>query len=326
MHRGIAFALVALLLMPLTARAAGAATFSLVADPSRVAVGERFSVAIWVNPNGEELDTVRAYLSFSSDQAQVRDMTIGTLFPRVSPGNGYDNELGTVSIGAFVVGSTVDDRGLLATVVFEAIAAGTADVRVESSSRLIANGEEKADASGHVGTSIVATSTAVAVPSEVSSEASLEADVTPPNPIVPYTPRLRYVEGEDALVEFGTTDDGSGMDHYELSVSDGEFFVASSPYVLTDLDTGDVFIEVKAVDRAGNERYGKTGIRVYPEGTELEPEDVAAREREQERIQEIRSGDSVVPGNGLLITFASAILAILAIMGTVLYRRRQRVS
>lgn len=325
-RRGIASLFVALLLMPHLARAAGAATFSLVPSSTRVAVGERFSVAIWVNPNGEELDTVRAYLEFPADRAQVRDMSLGSAFPRVSPGNGYDNEAGTVSIGAFVVGSVVRDRGVLATVTFEATEAGTADIEVSPSSRLISNGEEKANASGHVGASVEVTAAAGTVPAEPATEDSVASDVTPPNPIEPYTPRLRYVEGEDALVEFGTTDDGSGIDHYELSVNEGTYFVAESPYVLSDLEEGDVFVEVKAVDRAGNERYGKTGIRVYPEGTELEPEDIAAREREQERIQELLSEESDASDNRLLITFVSAILAILAIIGTVLYRKRQRVS
>lgn len=326
MARRIAFALAALLLLPHLARAAGAATFSLVPSSSRAVVGERFSVAIWVNPSGEALDTVRAYLSFPADRVQVRDMTLGSAFPRVSPGNGYDNDLGTVSIGAFVLGSEVRERGVLATVTFEATAAGTAEIDVDPSSRLIANGEEKADASAHAGTTVEMVAAVGTVAPEPAIEESVESDVTPPNPIEPYTPRLRYVEGEDALVEFGTTDDGSGVDHYELAINDGDFFVATSPYVLANLETGDVFVEVKAVDRAGNERYGKTGIRVYPEGTDLESEDLVAREEEQERIREIRAAESSAPDARLLITFASAILVILAIIGTVLYRRRQRVS
>lgn len=312
-----------MLLTPVAASAAGSATFSLSSDAS-VSVGERFSVEVWVNPNGESLDTVRAYLTFPSDRAQVADVSLGSAFPRVSPGNGFDNDQGTVSIGAFAIGSVVRERAVLATVVFEATAAGTADIAVSADSRLIASGEEKANASGHVGTTVRIASGADAVPSEEPTD-SAEADVTPPNLIVPYTPRIRYLEGEDALVEFGTTDDGSGIDHYELSLNGGTFFTAASPYVLSDLAVGDLFIEVKAVDRAGNERYGKTGLRVYPEGTELKPEDEAARRTEQTRIEEIRAS-ATGSGDRLLITFSSAILAILAIIGTVLYRRRQRVS
>ncbi|OGL98587.1 hypothetical protein A2304_00665 [Candidatus Uhrbacteria bacterium RIFOXYB2_FULL_57_15] len=319
------FAFVAFLLMPSLARAAGTATFSLATASPVVEAGERFLVEVWVNPGEEDLDTVRAYLSFPNDRLRVVGVEVGSLFPRVSPGNGFDNDEGTVSIGAFTVGPVVRVRGLLATVTFEAKEAGAADIGVSAASRLISNGEERSDASGHVGLS-VRIGEGGGLTQRDSAAISTDADVTPPNPIVPYTPRLRYVEGEDALVEFGTTDDGSGIGHYELSLDGEPFFVATSPYVLLNLEAGDLFIEVKAVDRAGNERYGKTGIRVYPKGTTLGPEDESARTLEQERIREIVASESAVPGNHTLMTIVSAILLILAIIILGSYRKRRRVS
>lgn len=309
----------------MSARAAGAAAFSLVTETGEIASGERFSVNIWIDPNGEALDTVRAYLTFPADRVQVRDMTLGSLFPRVSPGNGFDNEIGMASIGAFAIDSAVRERGVLATVVFEAMKSGTANIAVNSTSRLISNGEEKANASGHVGTSIeIGSGSGTITP--VADSGSQDSDVTPPNAIVPFTARTRYVEGEDALIDFGTTDDGSGIDHYELSLNDEPFFVAESPYLLSGLTVGDLLIEVRAVDRAGNERFGKTGIRVYQDGTELKPEDETARALEQERIREIVAAESSSPDNGLLALFVSASLVILAIMASIFYRKRRSVS
>lgn len=324
MTRWLSILALVFLLSPLTARAAGSASLSLSVDARAVAAGQAFSVAVWVRPNGESLDTVRAYLTFSPEYARVTDIALGTAFPRVSPGNGFDNALGTVSIGAFSLDGAVREPGVLATVTFEALAAGDLEIDVGSSSRLIANGEERASASGHTGVAVQVGEAAGVPPSP--GAASAEPDLIPPNPIVPYTPRIRYVEGEDALLEFGTTDDGSGMSHYEVSVNDGAFVRATSPYVLSGLPVGDLFIEVKAVDVAGNERFGKTGVRVYPRGTELKPEDAAAREEERRRIAELAPVERAPGADRLLITLVSASVVILAIIGAVLYRRRGRVS
>lgn len=307
--------------MPISAaRASGPSTFSLVSDRGNASVGDLVSVGVWVHPNGESIDTVRAALTFT-DELSVEDVTIGTAFPRVSPGNAYDNQEGTLSVGAFVIGSPVTGDSLLATVVFRAVSEGAAQVAVGQESRLISGGEERADASGHTGVGI-----SVARGEEVDVAYEASEDTEPPNPIEPYTPRTRYLAGEDALLEFGTTDDGSGIDHYEVSLNDGPYVEASSPYIIQDLPQGDLFIQVKAVDRSGNERFGKTGIRVYPAGTELEPEDEAARAQEQQRIRDIVSSEAVRPGNGLLITLVSGILIIFVIIGGILRRKRQRVS
>lgn len=321
MARIASWALVGLLLFPLAARAAGSATFSLSADRLVVTEGEFVSVGVWVTPNGERLDTVRAYLAFTGELAVI-DIALGSAFPRVAPGNGYDNAAGTASVGAFALGTPVAEPALLATVTFEAVGEGVATIDIGSTSRLISNGQERANAAGHSGADIRVNAATDAAGQAVPTEETV--DTVPPNPIQPYTERIRYVEGEEALVEFATTDDGSGIDHYELSLGGDEFFEATSPYVVSGLQVGDLLLEVKAVDKVGNERYGKTGIRVYPSGTQLEPEDVAARERETKRIREIVVAESARPSGRLLITFVSATLAILAILFVIFRRRRAR--
>lgn len=407
--------LIALIALPLgaflpasSAQAAGAATFAPSPSAQTVEVGERFTVELVASPNGESLDTVRAYVAFPSSILRADGVELGALFPRQSPGNGIDNDAGTISEGGFILGGVVTQSGVFATITFTALAEGTATVEIVDSSRLIANGEEKgtgayADATVTVRgaeepppASPVITVTSITHPDlnlwykeniftadwSVSEGASVtqwrtafdqepegdpdepyasrnvtktisdiadgtwyfhikgamagggytqtahrqvRVDRTLPNPIAPTTLRIRYLEGEDALIEFATTDEMSGIDHYELSVNEAEYFTATSPYILRDLEVGDYFIEVKAVDRAGNARYGKTGIRAYSADTELKEEDIAAREVEQKRIEEVEES----AGNGeakdsrtLLITSVLAALLGIAILSAILRRKK----
>lgn len=115
----------------------------------------------------------------------------------------------------------------------------------------------------------------------------VQVDQTPPNPIAPTTLRIRYLEGESALLAFGTTDETSGIDHYEVAMNDAPYEPAESPLVLKDLRQGEAFVQVKAVDRAGNATFGKTGFRVYPKETVLSEEDSAARDSEQAEIAKL---------------------------------------
>lgn len=94
-------------------------------------------------------------------------------------------------------------------------------------------------------------------------------DTTAPNAIAPTLDRDQLNEGEDAVLQFGTTDDGSGISHYEVSVNDGPYEIQESPYTISDLKQGNYYVEVKAVDNAGNETFGLVAMRVYPSDVQV---------------------------------------------------------
>ena len=153
----------------------------------------------------------------------------------------------------------------------------------------------------------------------------VQVDTTPPNPIAPTTPRIRYLEGESALLTFGTTDETSGIDHYEVSLNDGAYETATSPMVLRDLKVGDAFVQVKAIDRAGNATFGKTGFRTYEKDTVLSAEDTAARDKEQADIANLRPhpGPLLLKESGAMTAIISG-LAVLAGAGILAAMRRKK--
>ncbi len=130
------------------ARAAGAATFGLSSSSASPAMGNTFEVSVWVNPLGESLDTARANLSFPASVLEAQRFDLGTQFTSLSPGYSINNAAGTVSFGAFRSNGRVTASGMLATVTFRVVAAGSATISVASDSKLINNGEEKVSSSG----------------------------------------------------------------------------------------------------------------------------------------------------------------------------------
>lgn len=142
---GLAMSLANLGISP--ARASTTAVLSLSPTNTSVETGEEFSLSVLVDPNDESLDTVRVELTFDPDLVEVLSFDLGSLFPNLSPDNDIDNDAGTLSYGAFKFGTPVTSSGTLATVTFHALSSGTATVDVDSTSRLIADGEETIDTS-----------------------------------------------------------------------------------------------------------------------------------------------------------------------------------
>lgn len=64
------------------------------------------------------------------------------------------------------------------------------------------------------------------------------------------------------LISFAATDKLSGVDHYEISIDEGEFTTAVSPYRFTQIRSGTHEIVVRAVDRAGNIKDSRLTLSV----------------------------------------------------------------
>ncbi len=89
---------------------------------------------------GESIDTVRLYLNYDPAILEAMTFDLGTQFPSLSPGYSIDNTTGIVSFGGFKFGERVTTMGTFATVVFQALSAGSATISVGSDSKLINDG------------------------------------------------------------------------------------------------------------------------------------------------------------------------------------------
>lgn len=89
-------------------------------------------------------------------------------------------------------------------------------------------------------------------------------DTVEPNVIMPATDEYEIAENESTELRFGTTDQTSGIDYYEVSIDAGDFKTQTSPYTLKgkDLGVGEHLIVVNVFDKAGNVTFGAVKMNV----------------------------------------------------------------
>jgi hypothetical protein len=92
-------------------------------------------------------------------------------------------------------------------------------------------------------------------------------DTVGPVSFAPTADVTGWTTNNQPTISFSTTDTGTGLDHYEISVDEGETLgVVTSPYQFTSaLPDGELTIKVKAIDKAGNVTIGT--VKVYIDTT-----------------------------------------------------------
>jgi hypothetical protein len=89
----------------------------------------------------------------------------------------------------------------------------------------------------------------------------LQIDTTPPEKFTPEADPKQNAE-KRPIIAFNTTDKTSGIDHYELRIDGGKWETVANPYQIPKITSGNHKVEVKAVDKAGNETVGSVDISI----------------------------------------------------------------
>lgn len=138
-----------------------------------------------------------------------------------------------------------------------------------------------------------------------------DEDKTPPRSFSPYIINPEMECDSPLYVAFQTTDDGSGLSHYEVGVAETEarlrdvdFTASVSPHVLENVSAGS-WVVVKAVDEAGNERTESVQIT----DSDILPAECAT------------ASDSEL-GNML---YTLSLIVVILLVGMVIWRKRSRV-
>ncbi len=83
---------------------------------------------------------------------------------------------------------------------------------------------------------------------------TLKIDTTEPESFQPTVDPDGWTTEDRPTITFSTTDETSGIDHYEIKIDSGDFTKQSSPYNLPTQDDGIHEITIRAYDLAGNYR------------------------------------------------------------------------
>ena len=109
-------------------------------------VGSVFTVSVFLNTEGNEINAVQADLKFSPNILQVTSPTIGTSFIAqwLTPPN-YSNERGTISFSGGVPGGIKTSGGLVSSITFRAVSSGVARIEFTKDSQVLLNDGQGTD-------------------------------------------------------------------------------------------------------------------------------------------------------------------------------------
>lgn len=256
------------LLAPFSASAA-----SLFLDPASAAYGpgDTFIVSVRIDPQGECMNAAHVELSYPPDELRVVDFTKGNSILSLWVGDPeIDNTTGRVAFSGGVpagycgrIPGDPSESDILGQVIFTVLKtpASAASVRILPASAVYLNdgaGTEAALTSRDALYALQATSTQATNP----WVDQLSTDTTPPEPFTVQVESTKGVFGGAYYAVFSTVDKQSGLDHYE-AFENGVWKRVTSPHVLAD-QLLRLPVEIKAVDKAGNERIGAYNASTTP--------------------------------------------------------------
>ncbi|MBI4158061.1 MAG: hypothetical protein HY505_00335 [Candidatus Yanofskybacteria bacterium] len=229
-------------------------------------VGDSFSVAIFLDTEGEEVNAVEFVLSIPQ-LLKINDISkTGSVIKLWVNEPSYSGEIASMTGG--IPGGLTTSGGLVARLYLQAAAIGKGNIALAPGSSVFLNDGQ--------GTKLELSSVGGPVfeiaprpkgeeptraPEPEISEPSIKSKAPPeliednkkPEKFEIFFGKDPRVFGGEDFISFFTTDAESGVDHYEAKLGKGPFNVAKAPYLIKDLEPRTV-IRVRAYDAADNYR------------------------------------------------------------------------
>jgi len=247
-----------------------AAELYLESSQPEYAPNETFSVDIRLNVTSpENVTAIAGYLKFDNQLLKAVDFLTGNSILMFIETPKINQEEGIISFSGIIPGGYTGrlpgdpgESNLLGKIIFQAQKTANPQTNLhflDNSRVLLDDGKEAK-------TNLVLKSLEIKISKQEivfnplnDWEKIKEEDKTPPEE---FKPEIVKIDDKYFLV-FNSQDKQSGIDHYEIQISKetllgqlvplGNFEKDESPYLLNESDL-DKIIEVKAVDKAGNER------------------------------------------------------------------------
>src|SRR3989338_1097518 len=226
-----------------------------------------FPAEIRIRSSSEAINAVQIGLNFPANLLEVvafdKVGSILSLWPKEPL---FFNELGIISMaGGLPDPGFQGQNGLIAKIYFKAKNIGEAVLKFLPDSKTLLNdgfGNRAALSSGTFVFQI--TSAPAGIKPKIFT---LPKDIVPPDAFSPIISQTPLAFDGKYFVSFSTEDRESGLARYELQEivngKEGDWKVVVSPYVLEN-QKGDILVQIKAIDRAGNETIGEATVIIKP--------------------------------------------------------------
>lgn len=211
-----------------------------------VPLGATFEVGVFVSAEGQDINAIEAQLDLPPTVELVSLSTgnsIASLW--VESPHLVDH---SIVFSGVIPGGYTGERGQIFNATLKAVDDGTSTLAFSKERILLNDGE---------GSPAVLTKAPLvfSIQAGLGIPAYRPADDTEPPEI--FTPQIvEAPEMGGRILIFTAVDKGSGVEHYEVREGRGEWTRATSPYLLQH-QTGQVSVQVKAIDYAGNLRLAK---------------------------------------------------------------------
>lgn len=222
------------------------AHFIISQKTNTLRAGDTFDVAVAIDPGATKIDTARLVLVYPREILEAVQVQLDPSF-MASPANEIDATQGLIRWGGFTT-KGIEVSTDFVHIIFRAKKEGNAIIAVEERSLLLSGGKNYFDGVKKDLEIVIAASSGVS-----AGSVGVDVDTTPPREPVP----IFEVIGRDEThviidSQFGSTDDLSGVDHYEMMVDGGGFQTVQSPYRIYAPLKEMIPIIVRVYDRSGN--------------------------------------------------------------------------
>ncbi|MBP9758346.1 hypothetical protein KBD45_01515 [Candidatus Dojkabacteria bacterium] len=212
-------------------------------------VGDQFEVVLRVNTQEESINAIEGKIKISENNLQIQEIRDGNSImslwinrPKIQSG-------GDISFSGIIPGGYIGDDGVVLTMVLQSTAAGSSKVSL-SDVKLLRNDGSGSEADVNINDfQILITE----IHNEAPKRVAVLEDTEPPESFRPEVMVNENVYGGKKFLVFSTLDKISGIDRYEVKEGDEDFIITESPYLLKN-QILNKNIEVKVIDKAGNER------------------------------------------------------------------------
>lgn len=259
-----------------------AAQVNLSSDSQNIRVSDQFEVGVFLNTEDADINAIEGKIVFPETFLELKE---------IRDGNSIINfwierpktKRGETPFSGIIPGGYIDKKGLIFSVVFQALQEGQGSIEIRDIKALLNDGKGTEAKTGILNLEFRILKTEGQIP---DSKFQIPPDTDMPEAfelIVTRDPTM--FDGKYFLV-FATQDKGSGIDRYEVlerrefriqnlgfrelikkflypkSYILNSWTIAESPYVFQDQELRS-FVWIKAVDKAGNERIAVVEPR-YP--------------------------------------------------------------
>lgn len=234
-------------------------------EPARIdiGIGDEFSVDVYIDTEGERVNAFETNIVFSDTHLAFTDIISNDSIIDFWIERGHETA-GTLSLSGIKTNgfrSVVDPFGVtttaakIATLVFEGKATGSSLLVLAGSKVLLNDGLGTPTATSNGASVPVRVFSSIAGGNQETPETG--EDTTKPEPFQVYVEKSTLLPRGGDYVFFQSTDRESDIEYYEVKVGNDDWKRAESPYLL-QTNFCPLEVQVKAVDRYGNERIAVT--------------------------------------------------------------------